>query len=222
MFPTLLQRNLGTPGARLKYLRSILRLTRAYIEKQYKLPEITLKSWENGTIKLSKNGIKRCVAVYKNEGLMVDESWLADGKGLDPTVRLSIGYYFAAPSDANLPMIESDEIAMMQDANDFKNKYPNAVIMIVPNDEMSPYYEPGDYVGGRLRKGNALSAIVNKDCIVCLKNGKQYFRRIMQDSFSHYNLVCLNPMGKIVEPVVFDVDIQWAAPVSWIRKRDDN
>lgn len=220
MSATLPQRNLDTPGSRLKYLRSILRLTRAYIEKNYKLPEITLKSWENGTIKLSKNGIKRCVAVYKSEGLLVDECWLADGKGLDPTVKLSIGHYFSMPSDANLPC-ESDEIAMMRDANDYKNKYPNAVIMIVPNDEMSPYYEQGDYVGGRLRGVNALDFVINKDCIVCLKGGGQYFRRVFQDSLGRYNLVCLNPAGKIAEPVIFDANIEWAAPVSWIRKRDD-
>ncbi len=33
MSKALLQRNLDTPGTRLKYLRTILRLTRAYIEK---------------------------------------------------------------------------------------------------------------------------------------------------------------------------------------------
>lgn len=220
MSQTLLQRNLETPGARLKYLRSILRLTRAYIEKQYKLPEITLKSWENGAIRLSKNGVKRCVAVYKSEGLIVDEGWIADGKGLDPTVRLSVGHYFSMPSDANLPVDEDDEIAMMRDANDFKKRYPNAVIMIVSNDEMSPYYESGDYVGGRLRTISELESVVNKDCIVYLKGGGQFFRRIFQDVSGRYNLACLNPVGKTSEPVIFNAEIEWAAPVSWIRKKD--
>jgi hypothetical protein len=220
MSQTSLQRNLETPGSRLKHIRSILRLTRAYIEKQYKLPEITLKSWENGTIKLSRNGVRRCVAVYKSEGLIVDEGWIADGKGLDPTVRLSVGHYFSMPSDANLPVDEDDEIAMMRDANDFKNRYPNAVVMIVSNDEMSPNYEPGEYIGGRSRKVSELEGIVNRDCIVCLKGGGQYFRRLWQDPFGRYNLSCLNPVGKTSEPVIFNVDIEWAAPVTWVRKRD--
>jgi hypothetical protein len=220
MAQTLLQRNLDTPGSRLKHLRSILRITRAYIEKKYKLPEITLKSWENETIKVSRNGVKRCVEVYKSEGLIVDEGWIADGKGLDPTVRLSVGHYFSMPSDASLPVEEDDEIAMMRDANDFKKRYPNVVIMIVSNDEMSPYYEAGDYVGGRLRTASELEEVINRDCIVYLKGGGQYFRRIFQDTLGRYNLCCLNPAGKTTEPVIFNAEIEWAAPVCWVRKRD--
>ncbi len=221
MSQQLLQRNLDTPGARLKYLRSILRLTRAYIEKKYKLPEITLKSWENSMIKISKNGIKRCVAVYKNEGLIVDEAWIADGKGLDPTVRLSLGHYFAMPSEVvSLPIDTADAIAMMRDAQEFRDRYPNSVVMIVSNDEMSPQYRAGDYVGGRLRLRNELDSIVNKDCIIYLKGGGQYFRRLFKDSLGRFNLVCLNPMGKTVEPIIFDADIESAAAVIWIRKRD--
>lgn len=227
MSQTLLQRNLETPGARLKYLRSILRLPRVYIEKKYKLPEITLKSWENGTIKLSKSGVKRCVAVYTGEGLIVDEGWIAEGKGLDPTARLTLGHYFSMPSDVSLPVDEDDEFAMIRDADDFKKRYPNAVVMLVSNNEMSPYYKSGDYVGGILRKGQALETAVNRDCIVHLKQeGGQYFRRLVHGKFNdqsesgYYNLSCLNPAGETTEPVIYKADIEWAAPVIWVRKKD--
>ena len=223
MSHALLQRNLDTPGARLKYLRSILRLTRAYIEKKYKLPEITLKSWENSMIKISKNGIKRCVTVYKNEGLIVDESWIADGKGLDPTIRLSLGHYFAMPSETVMPIDADadDEVAMMRDAQEFRDRYSNAVVMIVSNDEMSPYYRAGDYVGGRLTTASELDFIVNKDCIIYLKGGGQYFRRLFKDSLGRYNLACLNPVGRTTEPIIFDADIESAAAIIWIRRKDE-
>ena len=222
MSQALLQRNLDTPGARLKYLRSILRLTRAYIEKKYKLPEITLKSWENSMIKISKNGIKRCVTVYKNEGLIVDESWIADGKGLDPTVRLSLGHYFAMPSETvSMPVDADDEVAMMRDAQEFRARYANAVVMIVSNDEMSPHYRAGDYVGGRLRAASELDLIVNKDCIIYLQGGGQYFRRLFKDSLGRYNLACLNPIGRTAEPIIFDADIESAAAIIWIRRKDE-
>lgn len=218
---TSLKNRLETPGARLKYLRAILHLTRAYIEKQYKLPEITLKSWENGTIKLSKNGVKRCVNVYRSEGLIVDEGWIAEGKGLDPTIRLSVGHYFSTPSDATLPIEEDDEVAMMRDANVFRSHYPNAVVLIVSNDEMSPYYVPGDYVGGRMRSVNELDSVVDRDCIIYLKDGAQYFRRVFRDNFGRYNLACLNPAGTTSEPVLFNAEIESVAPVCWIRKKDE-
>lgn len=222
MSQALLQRNLDTPGVRLKYLRSILRLTRAYIEKKYKLPEITLKSWENSMVKISKNGIKRCVAVYKSEGLIVDESWIADGKGLDPTVRLSLSHYFAMPSENPGLLVDADdEVAMMRDAQEFRDRYSNAVVMIVSNDEMSPHYRAGDYVGGRLRTNRELDAVINKDCIIYLRGGGQYFRRLFKDSLGRYNLACLNPMGRTSEPIIFDADIESAAAIIWIRRKDE-
>lgn len=221
MSQTLLQRNLDTPGARLKYLRSILQLTRAEIEEKYKLPEITLKSWENGTNKLTKNGIKRCIAVYQSKGLMVDESWIVEGRGLDPTVRRSLEHYFSMPSSTELPVEANEDLAMMSDAKKFRDLYPNAVIMVVTNNEMSPYYEAGSYVGGILEEeAKNWEKLVGKDCIVHLKDGGQYFRRVYQDSLGRFNIACVNPDVSAVQPVMYAPDIKGLAQVIWIRKRD--
>lgn len=221
MSSALLQRNLDTPGARLKYLRAMLQLTRAEIEEKYKLPEITLKSWENGTNKLTKNGLKRCIAVYQSKGLIVDERWITDGEGLDPTVRRSLEHYFSMPSDAELLVEEDEDLAMINDAKKFRELYSNAVIMMVTNNEMSPYYEPGSYVGGRLTEdASDWEKLIGMDCIVQLKDRGQYFRRIYQDSLGRYNLACVNPSVAAAQPVMYAPDITGLAQVIWIRKRD--
>lgn len=196
-----------------------MRVSRAYLQEKYAIPEVTLKSWENGTTKLTKTGADRCVEIYRNEGLIINEDWVLDGIGLDPKATVTIGHYFATPTSKELP-IEDDEIAMIRDANIFKENYPNAVIMVVSNDDMRPFYKPGDYVGGKMRFGSDIIDALNRDCIVILKNGERFFRRLIKNSHNNYNLTCLNPNSETSEPVLFNVEIDSAAPVIWHRWKD--
>lgn len=207
------------PGERLKYLRSLLRITRAYLQEKYALPEVTLKSWENGKSKLTRSGAKRCVEIYLNEGMIVSEDWIMEGIGLNPTTSINVSHYFAMPTDKDLPT-EDDEICMFRDANNFKENYPGAVVMIVSNDDMRPFYKPGDYVGGKMRFGGDIETAINKDCIIHLKNGERFFRRLIKCHTKGFNLTCLNPSETTSEPVLYHVDIEGAAPIIWHRRKD--
>ncbi|MBA2652578.1 MAG: hypothetical protein H0U73_09980 [Tatlockia sp.] len=209
-----------SPGQRLKHIRSVLHLSRSYLQEKYGLPEVTLKSWENGTTKLTLSGAQRCVEAYRSEGLIVSEDWILEGAGLDPKTTVSVSQYFSTPTTLGLP-IEDDEISMIKDANVFKESHSNAVLMIVSNDDMRPFYWPGDYVGGRMRFNEKIESAINKDCIVYLKNGERFFRRLIKNTSGGYNLTCLNPNEITTEPVLYDVDIESVAPVIWHRKKDE-
>ena len=209
-----------TPGNRLKYIRSILRVSRAYMQEKYSLPEVTLKSWENGTTKLTQSGAQRCVEAYRNEGLIVSEDWIMEGIGLDPKSTVTVSHYFATPTNQEISF-EDDELAMVRDANLFKESHPNAVVMLVSNDDMRPFYLPGYYIGGKMRYDDKIGLSVNKDCIIYLKNGERYFRRLIRSNSGGYNLTCLNPNETTAEPVLFNVDIESVAPVIWHRWKDD-
>ena len=63
------QKTHSSSGARLKYIRGLVKVTRTYIHEKYGLPQFTLKSWENVTTKLTVTGADRCVEVYREEGL---------------------------------------------------------------------------------------------------------------------------------------------------------
>ena len=208
-------------GDRLKYIRRLLRLTRAYIENTYDLPEVTLKSWENETVQLTQAGLKRCVDIYRKEGLVISENWIMQGVGLNPTASLTIGQYFAIPSNIELLNEDDDEVNMLKEAKLFKESYPNAVVLLVSNDEMAPFYKPGDYVGGKIRRGDAIEKAVNKNCIVYLTNGEQFFRRLVKNNSQGYNLVCLNPTANTPEPVLFNAEIDSVAPIIWHRCKDE-
>ena len=110
---------------------------------------------------------------------------------------------------------------MIRDANEFKEKYTQAVIMMVSGDEMRPFYKPGDYVGGKMRFGEEIATVVNKDCIVHLKNGHRHFHRLIKDTQGRYNLTCLNPNENMPEAVLYNVEIEGAASVIWHRWKDE-
>lgn len=214
-----IKKKLVTPGQRLKYMRGLLRVSRSYLQNKYELPEVTLKAWENCTTKLSRNGAARCVTIYRSEGIIVSEDWLMDGIGLDPKVSVTVGNYFSIPTRKDLPL-EDDEIAMIRDANVFKENNIQAVVMIVSNGDMRPFYCPGDYIGGKMRYGNAIETAINKDCIIHLNGGERLFRRLIKNTVGRYNLTCLNPNETTTEPVLYNVEIDSVAPVIWHRWKD--
>lgn len=212
--------DLNTPAKRLKHLRNLTRNKRPFFEEKYSIPIVTLKSWENGTTKISVTTAKKLVDIYLNEGLIVSEDWIINGSGLGPKNVSDVGKYF---TDPNLEITESEneeEISMIKDANIFKNSHNNAVIMMVSNDEMLPFYRAGDYVGGKLRLKNKIDTALNQDCIIYLKNGERFFRRLVKDYHGRYNLLCLNPTINTAEPVLFNVEIESVAPVIWYRRKD--
>lgn len=214
------QQELSTPGERLKLIRSLLRVSRSYLQEKYGLPEVTLKSWENGTTKITQAGANRCVEVYRSEGLIVSEDWIMEGIGLDPKKTVTVSQYFAIPTNTALPT-EDDEVAMVRDANVFKESHVNAVVMIVSNDDMRPFYRPGDYIGGKMRYNTDIEKAINKDCIVYLKNGERFFRRLIKNNTNSYNLTCLNPNEVTAEPVLYNVEIEGVAPIIWHRWKDE-
>lgn len=214
------KRELTTPGERLKYVRALLRVSRAYLQEKYGLPEVTLKSWENCTTKLTQSGAERCVEVYRAESLIVSKDWIMEGIGLDPKETVTVSHYFATPTNKELP-VKDDEISMIRDADAFKFNNHNAVVMIVSNDDMRPFYWPGDYIGGKMRYGNDIESAVNKDCIVHLKNGECFFKRLIKNNAVEYNLTCLNPNESTSEPVLYNVQIDGVAPIIWHRWKDE-
>jgi transcriptional regulator with XRE-family HTH domain len=219
MVLTSMTQKINTAGARLKHIRSLLRVSRAYLLDKHGIPEVTLKSWENGTTKLTKTGAERCVEIYRSEGMIVSEDWILEGVGIDPKITATVSRYFSTPTNIDLP-IEDDEVAMVRDANLFKESHSHAVIMIVSNDDMRPFYKPGDYIGGKMRHGEDVANAINKDCIVHIKSGDRFFRRLIKNSLGAYNLTCLNPNENTSEPVLYNVDIDYVAPIIWHRWKD--
>jgi transcriptional regulator with XRE-family HTH domain len=221
----------ATPAERLKYVRKLVRLSRPDVEEKYQLSAATLKAWENGQATLTAKGIKRCIDIYRKEGVILNREWIMTGEGLSPKLSLDISRYFASElqyplrdnkgmiKDSDLlPYSKDDNACILREAAFFKESYPDAVILTVTNDDMEPVYQIGDYVGGRFRYGKDIATTLKRNCIVRLKTGEDIIRRIFKsNSGKYYNLACINPVCGSEKPILFNVDVECVAPVIWHR-----
>lgn len=218
--PTASTQSLKTSGERLQYIRTLIRVTRPYIEKNYGLSADTLKAWEYDKQPITENGLKRCMDIFRTEGLLVTRNWILAGEGLAPKLSINVSRIFEERDEGQGEQPLDDEMLMLKEAEYFKKLAPHSVILMVTTEEMLPFYAPGDYVGGRYKTKKELEDAIGKDCIVKTRQGDKFFRRLIKNSTSDgYNLVCLNPAwGGSLEPVLYDVAIEWAAPVIWHRR----
>ncbi len=214
---------LDTPAQRLKYIRTLLRLTRPYIHEKYELSADTLNAWESGRIKLTDKGLERCLKIYNKEGAFVSKSWILTGEGLMPKLSLSLSGYFdsAINGEESEGILNDEESIILSEIEFFKKTRPTATVMLVSRDDMLPLYSKGDYVGGHFRSGEDLKDCLGRDCIIETYEGERYFRRLSNlSSDGVCNLVSLNPNSEgNLEPVLFNVEIARAAPVVWVRRR---
>jgi len=217
------QLKLETPAQRLKYIRTLLRLSRPYIYEKYGLSADTLNAWESGRIKLTDKGLERCLKIYNKEGAFVSKSWVLSGAGLMPKLSLSLSSYFEPVVSIEEPgAIFNDEESILREIEFFKHTTSNAVVLLISNDDMLPLYAKGDYVGGYFRSGEAVQSCLGRDCVVETATGERYFRRLsMLTVDGLFNLASLNPtMEGSLEPVLFNIEVRKAAPIVWIRRRD--
>lgn len=222
----------ATPAERLKHVRELIRLSRTYIKQKYHLSEATLKVWENGTAPLTKKGLQRCINIYRKEGVVLSKEWIMTGEGLPPKYSVNVGHYFAGelqypqPTekllvkdlDCPFPYLKDDNACMLREASFFKESYSDAVILMVTTDDMEPFYRIGDYVGGRFLYGQDIDKALKRNCIIRLKDGRNIFRRLFKSNvIGLYNLSCINPQASVEELIMFNIEIEAAAPVIWHR-----
>lgn len=213
-----------SPGARLKYVREqLIKLSRAEISKKYGLSPDTLAAWENEKIPVTEKGIDRCIKIYNSENLLVSKEWLLTGEGLSPNFSFELSRYFRNFSSNADSSDVDDHLLLVKEIEHFKSLTQNAIVALVPNQDMLPLYSMGDHVGGRLKYNEDIKNCVGKDCIIPLQDDALCIRRVAKGKDDqHYNLVCINPhYDGNSEPVMFNVKIESAAPIIWHRRLDD-
>jgi len=210
-----------TPGERLLQVRGLLRISRSYIQEKYGLSPDTLRSWEGNKVRLTDKAVKRCLKIYRNEGVVISDNWLLTGEGLDPKLGLNLGRYYR---EIQLPdkgaELYTEDVRIAREANYFKKINSEAITMQVSNEDMLPFYAPGDSIGGRIKRGKSIEECIGKDCIIKTQEGALFFRRVSKhNALGGYNLACLNPSwGGTPEPVLYNILVDYAAPIVWHRR----
>lgn len=189
-------------GERLKSLRIKLGFSIHEFSKLTKVPEPTLYSWEKGRSSLSLKGAKKIL------------------KSVEPTNEKRLLFWLINGEEeilGNLNKNILDEILILQDVNYYLKSRDNSVVMIILDDSMQPFLAPGDYVGGIKKIGSEISKLIGKWCIVETKEGLLYTRHLEKSSEEGFYI--LKPLKKDSETLVKQ-RLNFAASISWIRKRD--
>lgn len=208
-------------GRRLKSLRMMASLSRKCMETRYGVSAGTLQGWEDGRYGgLTRKGAERFLRALKEEGVNCSLEWLLEGRGLGPQVSDRLYELKTAPAGIEIHRSQHEEAAAVRDELlFFRHRHPTAVDMVVLDDGMSPWFHVGDTVAGNARFNAEVEQVIGHDCIVETKNGDVYLRHIERGSHHGcYNLMCKNPDTTALHPMLYDVEISYAAPVIWVRR----
>jgi hypothetical protein len=172
-------------------------------------------------VSITENAIEKCIKIFSAESIIVSREWLLTGEGLNPNYSFDISRYFNVINPSSEEKFE-DAILLAKEIENFRSLSQNSVTGLIASDDMLPLYSKGDYVGGRLRFGDDINSCIGKDCIIKTKGDGMYIRRMARNiSKDSFNLVCLNPAWNgNPEPVIFDVEVESAAPIVWHRRLD--
>lgn len=174
-------------------------MSRRELEELLGIGHSTLKHWETGGQKMPHKRKQQLVDALTQRGFDCTVEWLENGTKRCPQWN------------------ESKKITAELDY--FLSINKDSIGFILDNNNMSPIYLTGDAVGGIKHSDKNIDAVIEKYCIVELKNNHMMVCRLFPGSApNHYNLEVLNsdisPDGRAV---ITDAELNFAAPIIWHR-----
>jgi len=160
--------------------------------------------------------------IFKTLHVICSCEWLLFGIGQPPQLCQSLTKLNNSQIKAEEVTYWDDEIAAQQEINFFLKANRNAIVLLVNDKSMEPYFNVGDYVGGKKRFVENINSIVGMDCIVQLKNKIQLIRHVKNcNKPDVFNLYCKSWDASIINPALYEVELNFAAPIIWHRKKDE-
>jgi len=107
------------------------------------------------------------------------------------------------------------EPATARDTVQFELGDHDVIAIEVRGDSMAPVYRNRDRLFCQRRRAAFADNLIGQDCVLRTADGECYIKILQKGSHrGRFNLRSYNPVFKDVENVVLD----WAAPISWIRR----
>lgn len=205
-------------SGRIKAARSIAGYSeRKAFCSRFGFPLATLEAWERGKNPLTLKGAKRLVDVLREVGIYCSEEWLREGTGISPRPLEELSDEFKVSSSASLHTL-GENLKIAKEVSSFITLNEGAIVTIIRDDAMLPFYKKGDYVGGIKLMGPEIKKAVNKKCIVELLNGKTMVRQLYQGTdYQCYTLGAINLNTKEIPITEHNVNVISAAPILWHR-----
>lgn len=204
--------DLEAVAGRVRSARSLVRMSRKDFCEKHGLNQYTVQSWEAGRYLIRQSNLKTFCKALEAEGVHCAPVWLSTGEGGGP--KLVEGHRISVPDTVSVS--QEDEFLQIEMAA-FRSTHKIAkievVITRVPDQAMRPFYEEGDYVGGRLLVGEDFRRLNGKICIVKTSANNSVVRRLCSDG----KRIILVPLQPDEEVSIFDTVLS-AAEVIWHRR----
>lgn len=193
--------NVDTIAARIRFLRELTRLSRRDVCNKYKLPEISLRSWENGNLPVTDKAITRLLNIYSKEGVVVAFNWVKFGKGETPTINYD--KYFNNVNKTN----EDDLFDVL---SFFRQKYDKTYFLQISDNSMSPIYNLGDLVIA-VSTSDVPEKLNGKDCIILSDSYDLMLRKVFYED----KKIILKTLNQKYEEEIKNSKIKDIALVIW-------
>lgn len=175
--------------------------------------ENTYRSHENGA-----RGLKGSIAERYAKAFRVSAAWLLTGEG-EHKLRNTYPVWGKVGLGQEVIMVEGDAISAPLEHIElpFGFSVESCGALIAVGDSQHPRVKNGEVVL-YTRKEQALTELLNKECIVKIRNGPFLLKTIRRGQGGLYSLESHNA------PYVSDVEIEWAGeviaiiPAGWWRK----
>ena len=211
--------DLSSPQARalrLRRARNLANLSRKELCSGDDLNINTYKGWEIGRYGgLPQAGCSKVVERLAQEGVRVTAEWLMHGAGVAPHVQ--VGASLAGLANVSGSLFSQEDL-IHNEILFFASQMKNSVHLIIADCGMEPFYSEGDYVMGVKLKGDGFDQSVGQNCIVELISGDVLCRRVRRGEGGEIHLSCLNLETRQSQPILYNVQLRFVAPVLWHRK----
>lgn len=188
---------LNNKAERLKFLRYLTGLKRTEMEEKYKIPQVTLKKWENSVLPITRKGIERCLSAYEKESVYTTVEWVEEGIGPIPSLSVRI----------------KDNCDLDDDLLYFKTKYPDCIVHKIERDNLYPKYRKGEIVIGNIHQG-PIMAVDKTDCIFELVDKSRGITRVFIED-KKINFLSTNYDFNQDKALLINVKVEFLAPIKW-------
>lgn len=194
---------------RVRFVRTLTKLSREAFEEKYGINRNTLKSWELGVNTLTEKSAKTLSDAITEEGFSCSPQWLIFGQGSEPRPL--------SQADDELLLDEiSQHSEVIYEADYFKKNNSNSIICMIPDKSMEPNYRAGDYVGGVNDDFDKnLTRLTGSSCIVTLTNEIILVRKLLLGK--NENILLCPTDARYEADVVKNGDIISIASIIWHR-----
>ena len=201
-------------GKRVKYARMLTNLTALEFSSKYQLNFHTLSSLESGRYYPSEKILSELVKAFHTAGVSCTTQWFLEGKGLSSDLMKN-SFVPVLSEHSSKTNIEED-FSIWEEIEYFKKKSNQVIISLIQDDAMLPWYNLGDFVGGRLVDDKNLLNCLGKFCLVEIEPEFFVVRYLIQQE-ENFILSGINLQSKTCTPLLIKPSMTRIANIFWHR-----